>query len=311
MFKAFRGWLGIAVLAIGGGAAGGTLDHIAAIGASATDGFGAKIEFSVDGQLRRAPVNLGDAIRACLNDAGATVDVFGDPLFFASPMEIGPALAERAESRHPTCIVALDFVFWFGYGANDKNGAPIADESARMALLEEGLKLIGRFECPVVIGDFPDMSQAVGLMLVENQVPKPETLNALNKRLHEWAKDRASVRVAPLAELIGAMNRNQEVQIGSCKWPAGSRETLLQWDRLHPTADGLICLATLALHELESLEPESAGGTHLDIDPKAAKEKLTATIGERLKPRPAADPTPAATQPEAKDREPLPASVGH
>ena len=50
-------------------------------------------------------------------------------------------------------IVAIDFLFWFGYGAGK-------DAEGRMASLEQGLDLLEGLMGPILLGDLPDVRHA-------------------------------------------------------------------------------------------------------------------------------------------------------
>jgi hypothetical protein len=277
------------------------LDRVVAIGASATDGFGAVVAVDKGERTVHAKVELDEALRACMKRDGCEVASLGDIFFFASPINVGPGLLEPALAMKPTLVVGIDFLFWYGYGENDKDGNPITDESARLALLEEGLKQLERVECPLVIGDFPDMSGAIGLMLTKAQVPKAETLAKLNQRVREWAKGRSKVMVAPLGQLIADMNEGKPVVIGSLQWPEGSQKTLLQRDRLHPTAEGMLCLAMLAVRQVAEAGLEIQEHD-LVTDLQAARQTMLKLAAAQL--------APPATQPAEKKNAEAPAPVG-
>ncbi|HEX6884445.1 MAG TPA: hypothetical protein VF530_13790 [Planctomycetota bacterium] len=202
--------------------------------------FGAALAASCAGEERDEPVDLGDA------------------LFFLSPLATGKRQVAAALEEEPTLVVALDFLFWFGYGALDAEGGPIEAEEERLALLETGLALLEELECPLVVGDFPDMSAAVGGMLMPSQMPERATLERLTARVRAWGAGRADTLVIPLAELVRALGSKDEVRIGRHVYPAGTR--LLQADRLHPTLEGLIAMAQLVCAELvrAELAPEEA-----------------------------------------------------
>jgi hypothetical protein len=141
--------------------------------------------------------------------------------------------------------VAVDFLFWFGYGTINAEGKPLASEDERLALLERGLELLEDFECPIVVGDFPDMSDSIGLMLLESQVPEEATLERLNARLRAWAAERKNVAVLPLAHGVETLRSGEAFTLGKLSYPEQSTERLLQSDHLHPTLEGLVLIAHL------------------------------------------------------------------
>ncbi len=213
----------------------GRLERVVVLGASMAAGFGLERDFAA-------------ALEASLRAPHEPVLALGDFLFFTSPLAIATKQVEAALEAEATLAVGLDFLFWFGYGALDPRGGPIERESERLELLEQGLELLEELECPLVLGDFPDMSAAVGRMISPAQMPEKATLALLSKRVREWAAKREHTLVLPLAELTGKLGSKQEVRIGRHAFPAGAR--LLQHDQLHPTLDGMAAMGQLVCDEL-------------------------------------------------------------
>jgi hypothetical protein len=233
------------------------LERVVVLGASGSAGFG------VAG-------SMADALRATFVDEPGAVRDESSSLFFLDPLANGANSVERARAADPTLVVAADFLFWFAYGLVNAEGKPLASDEERPALFEKGLALLADFGCPVVVGDLPDCSRAIGTMLLEAQVPAPATLAALNARLAEWAKGRPKVVVLPLAEsverLFAAASANSEtepaeLELGGWTYPAREAAALLfQPDELHPTLDGLALIAHHAargLLERGLVEPEA------------------------------------------------------
>lgn len=225
------------------------LSRVAVIGASATCGFGAEID--IDGPFGRttAMVDFATVLDAMLPEQ-CTVNGHCSVFFFNEPLNVGPQIVEDALAGEPTLIVGIDYLFWYGYGSRDVNGQRLTDESARLALLEQGLKQLERFECPVVVGDYPNMKDAVGRMLGAAQLPQPQTLAALNERVREWARGRPNVVVVPLSELVDAMQRGDEVRIGEAVWTAEDVAAVIQGDQLHPTLDGMVLMMQHAVQAI-------------------------------------------------------------
>jgi len=198
------------------------------IGASMSAGFGLSCD-------------LGDALTATLAGEHGPVHIDATELFFTNPRFLGGKQVEAALEGEPTLVVALDYLFWFGYGNTNLAGGPVASEDERLALLELGLEQLDELDCALVVGDFPDMRAAIGKMLVAEQVPEPATLERLSKRVREWADGRERTLVVPLAATVAALGQSGPVRIGRQEWPAGTR--LLQRDDLHPTLEGLVGVA--------------------------------------------------------------------
>lgn len=225
------------------------LSRVGVIGASATCGFGVQIDITGPYGPTTATVDFAMVLGAML-PAESQINHHGSLFFFNAPMNVGPEMVSQALLHEPTLIVGIDYLFWYGYGYSDAKGKRITEESARLELLELGLSQLERFECPVVVGDYPNMAAAVGRMLGASQLPELETLAALNKRVREWAKDRPNVTVVSLSTLVGSMQAGEEVRIGEQVWTAEDVATVIQDDQLHPTLDGLVLMAQRTVADL-------------------------------------------------------------
>ena len=264
------------------------LERVAVIGASVTWGYGAHIPFHADGYIHRELVDFGDVLEASLSDEHDITLHDANMAFFNSPVIIGRRLARNAREIDPTMVLALDYLFWYGYGSNGVDGTPHDDSESRLQLLEVGLSHLGDFECPVFVFDFPDMSPAIGRVLRKSQVPPPGELATLNARLHEWAGERDNVHVLEVSTLTDQMRKDEGFAIGDLSYPPGSRNRLMQQDELHPTADGDIALAQFVLR---SMDAAMAGINEDDYiqDPRLARKRLVSIAGAR-KPAAAGDP---------------------
>jgi hypothetical protein len=211
------------------------LARVAVVGASLSAGFG----------LDRT---LSDALDASLAGPHGRLANHGDILMFTRPLRSGGEQVERALAGEPTLVVALDFLFWFGYGTIGPDGGPMQSEAQRLAMLEKGLALFAEYEGPLVLADFPDMSRAIGKMLTREQVPDKATLGKLSERVRAFAKTRPKTWVLPFSELAQRLRAEREVRIGRHTYPPGAK--LLQPDELHPTTEGLLAVGQLVLDEL-------------------------------------------------------------
>jgi hypothetical protein len=214
---------------------GARLDRMVVIGASMAAGFGASR-------------NLAEVFEATIRTPHKTVMGLGDVLFFTSPHASGARQVEAALDLEPTLVVGIDFLFWFGYGNLDAQGGPIERDSERLELLEAGLALLERIPCPLVVGDFPDMSGAVGKMLAPEQMPQISTLPLLSRRVREWAAARKDTVVLPLAEMVALLASPQEFRMGRHSFPAGSKMLLM--DQLHASLKGIVAVSQVACDEL-------------------------------------------------------------
>ncbi len=233
------------------------IERVVVIGASLSAGF-------------QLPSDLAGALEASLAGEHEPVLSHADNLLFLDPLHAGPAQVESALDEDPTLVIAIDYLFWFGYGLQGASGELLDSEAGRLELLERGLASLEPLRCPLVVSDFPDMSAAVGAMLLAEQVPDPGTLEVLSKRVREWASQREATIVLPLARTVQELDSGSSVRLGRVQFPEGTR--LLQPDRLHPTPEGLTALVLLVADELvrADLAPELA----FDFDPEGVLTEL-------------------------------------
>lgn len=233
------------------------VERIALVGASATAGFGIVI-------MKSTPIGKipgGWSLAQSLREAsGKTVVVsdLGTSMFFINPQKNGTVLMERARKSNPDLLVAIDFLFWFCYGNNGKDGTRMNTPKERMKMLEVGLALLDTYKGPMIVGNLPDMSAAIGRMLSRSQVPKPDTIAAINARIQEWSEERPRVRLFPLATIIEKLRNGEPFTIGEHRWDAEILKGVLQRDQLHPTLVGQIALLQVLevlLAEDEELAP--------------------------------------------------------
>ena len=223
------------------------LEEVVVLGASASAGFGVRITADhPSGTPVARELNLAAVLEVVLPER-TRLRSESTAFFFASPLETGKRQITAAIEAKPTLVVAIDYLFWFGYGVAGGED-PQDEEARRLARLERGLAELERLgDVPIVLGDLPDMSDSVGRMLRERQMPSAAALKAMNERIHAWAQDRPLVRSFPLAKLIDQMRGGEALTIGTVQWSAEEAQQTLQWDRLHPSVDGLIVLAQQAL----------------------------------------------------------------
>jgi hypothetical protein len=129
--------------------AGGSLGRVIVLGSSVSDGFG--LQQKGEAGVRTTLADVGEA---ALIAEHAPVHGHTSQRMHINTAASGRQLVENARDRNPTLVVAVDFLFWYGYGA-------LGSESARLALLEKGLAQLEGFHCPVLVGDFPDLGAAL------------------------------------------------------------------------------------------------------------------------------------------------------
>jgi hypothetical protein len=224
--------------------------QIVMVGASVTAGFTMSEPL---GGPWTAHCDLSRYLGATLAVPHQPVLNLGNTLFFMQPELIGKRQLESALKANPTLVTGIDFLFWFCYGR-------VAHEYERARRFEEGLKLLETVPCPIIVGDIPDASAAVGSMLSPDQIPTLSAMSAANRRLKEWAATRPQVAVVPLSKLMQTIAAGKPVAIHGQTWPSDPTRPLLQPDQLHPTPRGCAILALAMLNAFES----SRQGTSID-----------------------------------------------
>ena len=209
------------------------LERIVVIGSSASKGWNTN-------------VGLHDALEAQLLAPHAPIGNFADEMFFLDPGSIGEQQVDRAREHAPSLVVAVDFLFWFGYGE-------VGDESERLENLELGLELLDSLDCPLLISRFPDMSPAIGKMLLPTQRPEKATLVRLNSRTQQWAEARGRTAFVPMPELLDLLRDGELVAVAEQRFRGTQdQRRLLQADNLHPTPEGVAVLARLCIDTLSA-----------------------------------------------------------
>jgi len=229
------------------------LERVVAVGASLTHGFGCNL----------APSQVFDeAIRV---KHQPVLNLSHELQFLAAP-SLGEDQIDRSLDHRPTLVLAIDFLFWYGYGLAFRNKTEL---DRRLKRLRLGLEQLDRLTCPVVVGDLPDMRGASKRMLHPVQIPSPHVLEALNKELHAWADKKKNVLLIPLSDWVSTLKAGKWTVPAS---PDGKHpETVLtvrialQWDRLHPTRVGVIVLTERIIQAVKKRFGPAADGLELDL----------------------------------------------
>ena len=214
------------------------------LGASVSAGF---VDSPLTGGSKdNASAPLVLPLRRWLDGEGQKVQSRADAMMFLEPEKRGRTQVDRALRSEPSVVVAVDFLFWYGYGAVD--GKSDAEGEERMRRLRVGLETLDLLPCGIVVGDLPDMRGADRRMLKPHQVPNEADLAAMNGAIATWATGRPRVRVFPLAQLVASMKQEGVTLSVEDRQFATAPGYLLQGDRLHATRLGVAYLAH-ALHE--------------------------------------------------------------
>ncbi len=223
-------------------------ERIAIIGASMSGGYGLQLDL-------KATVTLGDILDCTLtHDREPTLNL-GDLYLFRSPKSKGESQIRAAVEHNPSLVVAVDFLFWFSYGTYFGGGRS-------HEYFEHGLNLLDEFECPLLVGDIPDMRMALkgkgplGVpMLNANMIPPEEKRQAMNLRLAQWAEERENVTLVPLADYRKDVLSGNPIKLRGNHWTAEELESMLQADLLHPRPHGVECILLLSLDQLCRARP--------------------------------------------------------
>jgi hypothetical protein len=108
---------------------------------------------------------------------------------------------------------------------------------------------------PVLLGDLPDMQGAAKRMLPPAQIPSPEVLAELNKKLRAFVAAHKNMRLVPLSTFVATM-KGKEATLPLADGPMPlAPGALLQEDRLHATRLGMALLGYTLQDPLRELFP--------------------------------------------------------
>jgi hypothetical protein len=238
--------------------------RIVMLGASATAGFNAAEPLGGS----NAPLyDLSRYVDAALKVPHEPVHNLGNAFFFFQPQLFAQQQLTQALTNKPTLIIGVDFLFWFCYGEGR------TDED-RLQRFGQGLKLLEKVDCPLVVGDIPDASAAVNGMLRPDQMPSLKVIASANLRLKEWAAGRRQVAIVGLSEFMRNAMANRAITIHAYVLPAGNTRVLLQNDKLHASPPGCAVLALAVLDAFQS----TRHGIHAEEvcrDPKEISRRVS------------------------------------
>lgn len=221
-------------------------ERIVMIGASASAGFTESEPF---GGPMTSQYALSRYVDAGLMIPHEPVNNLANTLFFMQPALEGRRQINEALKAKPTLVLAVDFLFWFAYGAS-------STDSERVNRFEQGLKLLEEIPCPLVLGDIPDASTTANDMLPREFIPSARILTAANQRLKAWAATRKHVVIVPLSGFMRSAIANQPFKIHGQIFASEKTSDLLQRDKLHPSTRGCAALALMTIDALQSTRPD-------------------------------------------------------
>lgn len=200
---------------------------------------------SVSAGFRGVP--LATAVGAAFGgNPRVEVSDLSDPRLFRAAARFAAPAVRRALAYEPDAVLALDYPFWFGYGNSWSRRGSLPE--LRLEKQAQGLALLEDFECPLILGDYPELGAV--------QSPSGETLRKLNLRLYEWAAARPNVVVLPVSSWMDAgLPDARGLTVGG-ETHSLALEDVIQPDGLHATRLGTAFLAQKALEALAASLPE-------------------------------------------------------
>ena len=210
--------------------------RIVLLGASVTAGFDSAQPLGP----KTPQYRLAHYVEATLAGAHEPVTTHASLWFFQKAAETLERQVTAVIAGKPSLVVTLDGMFWFCYGAG------VTDEQ-RLARFDTALQQLERIDAPLVVGDIPDATEAVGGVISKTETPDPATIVRCNERLKTWAASRPSVTVFSLSRFMAASEANDELTFGGITLEKGKSSILIQRDRLHPSRHGVAALAIGAL----------------------------------------------------------------
>ena len=285
-----------------------TLARIAVIGASMSDGFGVRVSTTLpDGKKISEGVNLSELVKVACKDPTVVVSNYTSSMYFMNPARTAKSSATRAlgdnAQEMPTCVLAVDWLFWNGYGVSNVRGEKLSGDTERMELLDNALACLEPMcaaNIPIVLGDFPDMHSAIGGgMISAPMVPSVECLAALNARVVQWALTKKNVCVVSLSKLTQDLLQKKPIHAAGRDWDTQTLGPLLQKDRLHPTFVGTVTVLAATLDALDT-KTDNAAQKSFEIDPAVLRERFVT----QLKASATKANTAAETVPMAKPETP-------
>ncbi|MBC8522612.1 hypothetical protein H8D29_01665, partial [PVC group bacterium] len=224
----------------------GIFSRVVVTGASVSSGFGVTTP-PIKGDLGAYPVNMKHILEGMITTDHEAVEFFGDLLFFRKSKANAEAYIEKIKEHKPTLVIGIDFLFWFGHGT-----PPIGSEIAayRMEKLNFALSLLEQLKVPIIVGNLPNVRQAIGKMLSASQVPTAEMLEKLNERIHAWGEEHENIKIVDVFDLSNKLMNDEAITFLGHTWRAGSQSKLLQQDMLHTTFEGTVAASMMVAEEI-------------------------------------------------------------
>jgi hypothetical protein len=246
------------------------LQRVVCVGASASGGYGWNIEL-------KTRVKLGLLLDQLLPGERQPCLDLGSATLFQAPLERAGEQIDKAIKAEATLVVGVDFLFWFAYTTRYGQGT---STQVRLERLDQGIALLEKLDCPLLIGDIPDMTLALegegpfgGPLLRRSMIPTAEEFRLLNERVHGWVASRPNTFLVRMNEFARRATKGESLELRGNRWDGEQTQTLLQKDLLHPTVEGSFGLLVVALDQLVE-EHEGLGPQDIAWDVPAAQRGL-------------------------------------
>jgi hypothetical protein len=263
------------------------LQKVAVIGASISAGVG--LDPAADPlQGQQSKLRLVHVVHASVVGEHAPPLDLSDYMFFSAPKPTAKRRAKEAADAKASVVVALDYLFWLGYGPGDAK--------ARLERVQDGLKALEAVKAPLLLGDFADFNGVRSSMLSPDAVPPTEVIDQLNERIAEWAKDRKNVVVVPIREMFRKVIAGEPFEVRGNAFDANAKKRLMQDDGLHTSLEGTCALWVLAVDSWLATKPEGVDESAFVLD----VAKLVAVAPSATVPDPKDKPVKPGTKPKSK-----------
>ena len=223
-------------------------DRPVIIGASVSDGFH---HTETIGGPKSENLAIDLYLQNLLKNPKTKITNLSNRLCFFSPLIIAHKQIFDAQQKNPSVIIAVDQLFWHLYGR-----FPSSED--RLKTFQNALDNLSAIECPLIIGNIPDASEAVRIMLSVSQVPTLDTINKANEILNEWVdkriKNKQPTAIIDLAGFMRLCVANEEIKLSNVTYPAGTTRDFLQIDMLHPTPAGISAISQAVMDSVKPLQ---------------------------------------------------------
>ncbi len=232
------------------------------------------------------PVDAGIAYSAVVTAAHEVPRNYGDGATFIDPLGALREQAVAAAKDRPTVVIAVDWLFWPVHQSIPMDVPAAERDAQRLDTVDAALAELDRLQCPIVIGDVPEMKQAQGGLLKESNEPGEAVRAEVNRRLEKWAAEKPNRLILSISALADAVSSGAALEVAGFSYQAGDSARLLQRDGLHATPEGLVVLMAAAVDRLQQAGLVEGGARRLDLVAiAAAVEQEAAAAKHRARPQ--------------------------